>query len=61
MLSARDALSRVLDGATLETLAESTLHAFESDGLKPDILMRLVPQKKPSTGRSARPEPEYLI
>lgn len=61
MISARDALSKVLDGATLEALAESTLHAFEVDGLLPDILRKLVPQKKVSSRRATRDEPEYLI
>jgi hypothetical protein len=61
MLKAKDALSEVLDGATLESLAESTLRSFESDGLAPEILLRLLPERKKTKGRGSRAEPEYLI
>ena len=61
MLKARDALSEVLDGATLESLAESTLRGFEADGLIPGILLRLLPERKQKPRRGAKAEPEYLI
>lgn len=61
MLQARDALSGVLDGATLESLAESTLHGFEADGLAPEILLRLLPERKQRREKGSRAEPEYLI
>ena len=61
MLKAKDALSEVLDRATLESLAESTLRSFESDGLAPEILLRLLPERKQAKGRGSRAEPEYLI
>lgn len=61
MLKARDALSEVLDGATLESLAEGTLRSFESDGLSPEILLRLLPGRTQRKAKGSRAEPEYLI
>ncbi len=57
----RELMLKARDGATLESLAASTLRSFESDGLAPEILLRLLPERKQKKGKASRAEPEYLI
>jgi Rrf2 family protein len=57
MVEARSALSSVLDGVTLEQLAERTLAQYQADGTLPPLIEMLGSPRNSRRGS----EPEYLI
>ena len=61
MLEARNALSAIFDGMTLQQLAERTLARYREDGQRPLILELLEEPAGRGVGKRESGEPEYLI
>ncbi len=61
MLDARDALSNVLDGITLQEMADRTLAGLQTEGLMPPLVTLLQNPGSRRKAKGAGDDPEYLI
>ncbi len=61
MVEARDALSNVLDGITLQEMADRTLSGLRSEGMVPPLVALLQKDGGRSRARRSGSDPDYVI